>query len=360
MTGVQTCALPISDADEDDIAGAAGAYLARHHGAAIPKGRLVVAVCAKGGTSAFVAEGLRSLGYDAVNLEGGMVAWGDHYEAVPVIEEAELTVLQVSRPARGCLSWIAISNGEAVVVDPLRHVDRYVEILVARGAEVSAVVDTHAHADHISGGRALAAQTGAPYYLHPYDAIHPMDMLPAPFDFEPLRERGCLAFGASTLDVLHVPGHTLGAVALLLDERFLFAGDTLFVASIARPDLGGKAEAWTPLHHASLRRLLGLGSEVVVCPGHFSGCAEADARGAFTVRVGELRTRNEGARNALGDPAPFAAYILASLPAFPPQYVEIKRVNLGLSSPDEARASELELGKNVCALTATPGSPAGS
>ena len=95
---------------------------------------------------------------------------------------------------------------------------------------------------------------------------------------------------------------------------------------------------------------LGLGPEVVVCPGHFSRCAEADARGAFTVRVGELRTRNEGARNALGDPAPFAAYILASLPAFPPQYVEIKRVNLGLSSPDEARASELELGKNVCAL----------
>ena len=340
----------LADAEEDDIAGAAGAYLTKHHAAAIPKDRLVVAVCAKGGTSAFVAEGLRSLGYNAVNLEGGMVAWGDHYEVVPVVEEAELTVLQVSRPARGCLSWIAISNGEAVVVDALRHVARYVEILKSRGAELCAVVDTHAHADHVSGGRALAAQFGAPYYLHPYDAIHPMDMLPAPFEFVPLRERGCLAFGASTLDVLHVPGHTLGAVALLLDDRFLFAGDTVFIASIARPDLGGKAEAWTPLHHASLRRLLELGPEVVVCPGHFSAAAEADARGAFTTRIGELGARNDGTRHALGDLASFAAYILASLPEFPPQYVEIKRVNLGLASPDEARVSELELGKNVCAL----------
>jgi len=71
-------------------------------------------------------------GFDAALLEGGMKAWGDHYEVTPVVEDAALTLLQVSRPARGCLSWIAISEGEAVVVDPLRHVDRYREILEAR------------------------------------------------------------------------------------------------------------------------------------------------------------------------------------------------------------------------------------
>jgi glyoxylase-like metal-dependent hydrolase (beta-lactamase superfamily II) len=151
--------------------------------------------------------------------------------------------------------------------------------------------------------------------------------------------------------VLHSPGHTLGAVALLLDGRFLFAGDTLFVTSIARPDLGGKAEAWTPLHHASLRRLMDLPEDVVVCPGHFSSAEEADSRGAFTARIGDLADRNEGALISLGDLESFADYILAGLPAFPPQYVEIKRVNLGLSSPDEGRATELELGKNVCALS---------
>jgi glyoxylase-like metal-dependent hydrolase (beta-lactamase superfamily II) len=237
-----------------------------------------------------------------------------------------------------------------VVIDPLRHVGRYLDVTRARGARIVAVIDTHAHADHISGGRALAAQAAAPYHLHPYDAIHPMDMLPASFGFEPLREGGRLTFGAGGLEVLHVPGHTLGAVALLLDRRFLFTGDTLFVKSIARPDLGGKAEAWTPLHHASLRRLLGLGAGVVVCPGHFSTEAEAGPDGAFTARLGDLAARNDGARHALGGSESFARYILASLPEFPPQYVEIKRVNIGLSAPDEARASELELGRNVCAL----------
>jgi len=342
----------LAEADEDNIAAAAAEYLGKNFADKIPREPLVVAVCAKGGTSAFVAEGLRALGYDSVNLEGGMVAWGNHYEELTVVDEAGLTVIQVARPARGCLSWVVISEREAVVIDPLRHVDRYAQLLEHHGARAFAVVDTHAHADHISGGRALAASARAPYYLHPYDAIHPMDLLPATFDFEFLHERRCLSFGGSTLDVLHVPGHTLGAVALLLDGRILFAGDTLFLEAVARPDLGGRAEAWTPLHQASLVRLLALGDDVLLCPGHFSAMGEADATGAFVTRIGALAVRNDGARRALGDAAAFAAYIASSLPEFPPQYVDIKRVNTGLIEVAEDRASELELGKNVCALSA--------
>jgi glyoxylase-like metal-dependent hydrolase (beta-lactamase superfamily II) len=279
-----------------------------------------------------------------------MAAWGNHYETLTVVDEPELTIEQVMRPARGCLSWIAVSGDEAVIIDALRHTAPYLEVLERSGARVAAVIDTHAHADHISGGRALASRTGAPYYLHPYDAIHPMDMLPATFEFDFLHERRCIAFGNSTLDMLHVPGHTLGAVALLLDERFLFAGDTLFLDAIARPDLGGKAEAWTPLHHASLRRLLALGGGITVMPGHFSSASEADPRGAFVATIASLPARNEGVRQVQGDAAAFASYIAASLPVFPPQYVDIKRVNTGLIEPDDDRAGELELGKNVCAL----------
>jgi glyoxylase-like metal-dependent hydrolase (beta-lactamase superfamily II)/rhodanese-related sulfurtransferase len=347
----------LAEAEEDAIPAAAAAYLGKNYADKIPRHGLVVAVCAKGGTSAYVAEGLRTLGYDAVNLEGGMAAWGNHYEALTVVDDPELTVVQVARPARGCLSWIVIADGEAAIIDPLRHVDRYVEILEAREARAFAVVDTHAHADHISGGRALAVATGAPYYLHPYDAIHPMDMLPATFDFEFLHERRCLSFGRSTLDVLHVPGHTLGAVALLLDGRFLFGGDTLFIDAVARPDLGGRAEAWTPLHLASLKRLLAIGNDVLLFPGHFSAAGEADPRGAFAVALGALPARNEGARRALGDAGSFTPYILASLPDFPPQYVDIKRVNTGLIEVADDRASELELGKNVCALAGVHSGP---
>ena len=91
---------------------------------------------------------------------------------------------------------------------------------------------------------------------------------------------------------------------------------------------------------------------MLLCPGHFSALGEADEVGAFVTRIGALAVRNDGARRALGDGAAFASYIAASLPVFPPQYVDIKRVNAGLMEVAEDRASELELGKNVCALSA--------
>ena len=320
----------------------------------IPTSSLVVAVCARGITSVPVAEGLRRMGFDAANLAGGMRAWGDHYEVVPVVEDA---ILQVSRPARGCLSWVLISEGDAVVVDALRHVDRYLELLASRDLRLVAAIDSHAHADHVSGGRALAEEAGAPYYLHPYDAIHPIDLVPATFRYEPLFERHSFAFGDSMMDVLHVPGHTLGACALLVDDRYLVAGDTLFVGGIARPDLGGRAESWTRLHQASLRRLLDLGADVLVLPGHFATFSEADGADRFATTIASIREHNDGARLATSSPEAFGSYVLSSLPDFPPAYVDIKRVNLGLQPADEPRASELELGRNACALAATPGSP---
>ena len=354
VADASTCNVPymrmLGDVEDDDLPRAIAGYAAKHLGESLPRGPLVVAVCATGGTSEIVAAGLRSLGYDAVSLAGGMRAWGEWYDVRTVVDEPALGVIQIARPARGCLSWIVVSHGEALVVDPLRRIEPYRDVTQQHGARIVAVVDTHAHADHISGGRALATAAGAPYWLHPYDAIHPLDALPGSLAYEPLRDRARIHCGVCAIEVLHVPGHTLGAVALLLDGRILLAGDTLFVRSIARPDLGGRAEAWTPLHHASLRRLLDLPGDTLVLPGHFSSSDEADASAAYVARIAELRDENDGARRALGELDAFAAYILASLPTFPESYVEIKRVNLGLAFPDAEKAAELELGKNVCAL----------
>ena len=73
------------------------------------------------------------------------------------------------------------------------------------------------------------------------------------------------------MKTLHIPGHTLGNVAYLVDDRYLFTGDSIFIESIARPDLGGKGDTWAPLHYHSLRRLLELPDDTVVLPAHFSG-----------------------------------------------------------------------------------------
>lgn len=335
---------------KDDFIESIIAYTSRELVGQLPKDQPIVAVCAKGDTSAYVADGLRQLGYHAVNLQGGMRAWGNFTEINPVTESRELSVYQISRPARGCLSYVIVSDGQAAIIDPLRHIETYLDMSRAKGFRIEQVIDTHGHADHISGGPALAGQLRRPYYLHPYDAIHPIDMLPARVSFEYLRDGQPLAVGKARIQVLHIPGHTLGNVACLLNASYLFTGDSIFINSIARPDLGGRGETWAGLHYHSLRRLLGLADTVVVLPGHFSSPQEANVDRLFMASLGELKEKNDGLRMTQASEEAFVQYILGSLPEFPPQYVEIKRVNAGLLVVDEEKASELELGKNVCAL----------
>jgi glyoxylase-like metal-dependent hydrolase (beta-lactamase superfamily II)/rhodanese-related sulfurtransferase len=341
----------LEEGGQDDMVDSIVEYARRHLESQLPSDLPVLSVCAKGGTSEFVAEGLRRLGYPSINLEGGMAAWGGHYQTRALVEEPHLSIYQLSRPARGCLSYLLASAGQAVVIDPLRHLEPYLDLAAKLGATIEAVFDTHGHADHISGGAALAARTSAPYYLHPYDAIHPMDLLPATIPYHFIREGQRFAVGRLGLEALHVPGHTLGMVAFRLGD-YLFTGDSIFLRSIARPDLGGRAEAWAPLHARSLRRLAALPGGITVLPGHFSGLDEADETGRFAASLEELKKHNDGLLALERESEEgFVRYLLDSLPKFIPEYVDIKRVNAGLWKPSEEEAQTLELGKNVCALS---------
>lgn len=317
----------------------------------LPRGEPILAVCAKGDTSTHVAEGLRRLGYQAFNLEGGMAAWGDHYEMRAVEATQKLTILQISRPARGCLSYLLASNGEAMVVDAARHINIYTRIAAERGWRITSVFDTHLQADHLSGGMALAKTLGVDYWLHPYDSIHPDDQLPATFSFRYLKDEMIIALGAISVRALHLPGHTLGMVNPLIDDHYLLTSDTLFIDSVGRPDLGGRAKTWTPLLYRSLQRLLTLPDDTVVLPAHFSNMREANDQGCYCATIGSLRTRNVGLNMLSQGLAAFTDYILRNLPEHPPSYDDIRRVNTGLIEVDEAKASELELGRNQCALS---------
>ena len=318
----------------------------------LPSNLMILAVCAKGDTSEFVAQGLRSLGYDSTNLDGGMKAWGDYYATRVLVETPDLTIYQISRPARGCLSYIVVSAGEAIVIDPLRHIDPYLNLIRGSDLAIQAVIDTHGHADHISGGLSIAAETGAPYYLHPFDAIHPTDVLPATIPIEFIHDGQVFRVGRHELNALHIPGHTLGMVAFKLNDRYLFTGDSIFINSIARPDLGGKAETWAPLHRRSLQRLIGLPGGITVLPGHFSSFNEADDRGCFASSLDDLKRTNEGLIVLQRESEEgFVRYLIKSLPKFIPEYMDIKRVNAGLLTPEEDDAATLELGRNICALS---------
>jgi glyoxylase-like metal-dependent hydrolase (beta-lactamase superfamily II)/rhodanese-related sulfurtransferase len=322
---------------------------------AVSKERPIVSVCAKGGASDFVAEILREEGWNAANLVGGMIAWGNYYRIRPVVEVEQYQIYQVDRVARGCLSHILVSQGQAAIIDPLRHTGIYTDFLAEKGATLKLVLDTHAHADHISGGPLLAQTTGASYHLHPYDAIHPFDMLPAVIDYQALLDGQVLYLGDLAIRVLHTPGHTLGQVNFIASDpagqAYVFTGDNVFIQSFGRPDLGGQGEAWAPIVYETIFRRFreNVPADAWVLPGHYATFDEANEDGVFVKRASDLWRENIGLQNQQKDH--FIAYVLSHLPQMPEQYIEIKRVNIGLSRPDEQLAGELELGKNVCALS---------
>lgn len=349
----------MAEGGADDFVIALRTYAERHWADTVPTDVPVVVVCASGVSSVPVTGALRAIGYDALNLTGGMAAWGNFYDVHTVFVDDNTTIFQISRPARGCLSYMIAAGDEAVVIDPLRHETAYIDIAQQHDVRIVRVLDTHGHADHISGGPALARALDVPYNLHPYDAIHPIDVLPAVIDYEPIHDGQQFSFGpdaggsvgAATLRALHVPGHTLGSVALILNESHAFVGDTVFVASIARPDLGGRGETWAPIHYESLQKLMELPAATVLWPGHHSSLAEADVDGLFGRTVTQLRDTNAGVQQLQHGRDAFVQYILANLPKFPQQYIDIKRVNIGLLTPSEREASTLELGRNICALS---------
>lgn len=340
----------LAESDADEVPDAFAEYAQKHWGEVLPRQGLILVACAKGGTSDLAAEGLQRLGYQVASLAGGMIAWGNFYDFKPVVE-GDLSIYQANRPARGCLSYVLTRGGEAVIVDPLRHADQYLTFIQEKGLKVVAVLDTHGHADHISGGPALSAELGVPYYFHPYDGIHPIDVLPATVTYRPMWADQEISFGGSSLKAIHIPGHTLGNIAYLVDGQYLLSGDSIFVNSIARPDLGGRGDVWSPIHFHSLSRLLELDDQTLVLPGHFSNPSEADESGLYAQTMGVLKQENEGLRKVQEGEEAFVSYLLGSLPTFPAQYIDIKRVNAGLLHPDEEKASELELGRNICALS---------
>jgi len=242
-----------------------------------------------------------------------------------------------------------VSDGDAVVVDPGRHVERYDELLRELDATPAAVVDTHMHADYLSGARAAAARWHVPYFLHPDDARSPYDGSEGRFTYQPITHGDTIAVGRATLRVEHVPGHTLGSVALLADDALALTGDFLFVQSMGRPDLGGQRDAWARLQWHSLARVRNAWpGDRLVLPAHYAGEPERRADRAVAARLDVITATN--AAVAIREEAAFFRWVADNTPAPPETYRTIKLANLGLVDVSEADAETLEFGPNQCAV----------
>jgi glyoxylase-like metal-dependent hydrolase (beta-lactamase superfamily II) len=303
----------------------------------------LVVVCAEGGSSEYVAEILRTRGVPAANLTGGMVAWGLATAARPVPAPGSLRAWQLVRFGRGCLSYVLARGEDAVVVDPHRDLAAYQGLLDREKLRLRAVFDTHLHADHVSGGPALARAAGVPFHANPVDFEGAPLAIEAVADGEPVRIAGLELL---PLRALHTPGHTPGSLSLLVDRALLLSGDTLFVDDVGRPDLGGQATAWAQdLHRTLHERLAPLADGVVVLPAHAS---HVPGGGPVAGTLGDLRTRTPVMRL---DRDAFVREAARAATAAPPEYARIRAINLGRASASEAELVELELGKNQCALS---------
>ena len=119
----------------------------------VPADQKIAVICRRGRTAMIVSKQLEARGFNVYCLNKGMQEWSQFYHPVTVTKNESLHLIQMQRLGKGCLSYILISNGEAMVVDPGRHVEEYIAVAEREGAQIKYIMDTHLHADHISGAQ---------------------------------------------------------------------------------------------------------------------------------------------------------------------------------------------------------------
>ena len=310
----------------------------------------VCIVCARGMTSIGAATFLRSHGFTAYSLQGGFGGW------MLALIQRELEppsgfdrVIQFDRIGKGALGYLLVSSGEALLIDPSRNARPLLDAAAAASARIVGVADTHVHADYLSGGPGLSRHLGVPYYLHPADAVYPYDDTPGRVPFVAIEEGHVLRVGRGQVEVEHNPGHTEGSLTFRVGAEQAFTGDFVFLRSLGRPDLAGKAAAWTQALWRSLERARrDWHPEMTICPAHYSSNAERRADGAVAGRFGDALANNPPL--AIREAQAFTDWVFANLGSVPEAYRTIKAVNVGLRAVDSTEADELEAGKNQCAV----------
>ena len=336
-------AAAVVNVPEDDVAADLAGTVA-----ALPADRPVRVICNVGNMSLRVAALLDGRAADVRSVHGGMVGWSRVLQASAVPLPAPWTVVQFRREARGCLSYLVASGSDALVVDPAPDVEAYLREAAVRGVVIRHVLDTHVHADHLSGARHLAGRAGAALHLSQAALARGIRYADA---VAPVADGTGIPLGDATATVVALPGHTSDMSGVLLGEAALIGGDSVFLDAIARPDLEagetGSADAARTLHRTLRERIAPLPDATVLLPCHYPG---GRRDGAVTAPLGTVRAAV--AELALDEEA-FVAQVLADMPPRPSNYLAIIGVNLG-GGLDADAASRLEVGANNCAARRQP------
>jgi glyoxylase-like metal-dependent hydrolase (beta-lactamase superfamily II) len=317
--------------------------------ARVPAAEKVRIVCAKEGSAKYVGEILVNHGFKDVRyLEGGIKTWGNMLAPKLVASDDGYKLYQFIRPGKASCSYGLIANDEMVLFDPSRNIDFYKSFAENNGARIVRSCETHLQADYISGSQQIAADCGA------HILGHENDFKEATFKYQKIVDNQVYTFsmGGPGIKALHMPGHTPGSTSYLIDNKYLITGDTVFILSIGRPDLGGKAEEWSKLlYHTLKTKIAELQDELIILPGHYMDWREANSSRIFSDTLGNIKNKNS---DIYGIPSEteFIEFIKDNMRPQPEVYAEVRKVNAGLLEVDAAEQEIMDLGKNECAASA--------
>ena len=304
----------------------------------IPKDKTVVTICPHGNRAMVASFALTRAGIDSQTLSGGLAGWNQILKPINIVEKPN--VIQVQKIGKGCLSHVVESNGEAIVIDPLYPSEKYIEIAREQGFRITKVMDTHQHADHVSAARDLASKANAELYLSKYEGYD--------YDANFIGDDDVLYFGKSKLKVIHTPGHTPGSLSYVVDNKYVFTGDILFVESIGRPDLRDKAVEFTEqLYNTLHEKLLNLPDDTLVFPTHHGENAKT-VNDAFyaTIKASKKLQWLDIPKQE------FIKKVVAITRPRPMNYRKIIAVNKGELELVNSEIPDLEIGPNRCAIDA--------
>ncbi len=305
------------------------------------KDTLIVTVCAGGKTSLIAAEILHEKGYNALSLQGGMKAWNYAWNTAE-IKEDNVTIVQVRRVAKGCISYIIGSDKEAIVVDASLDPSIYIELAKSYGWTIKYVMDTHIHADYISRTIELAKATTA---IHLFTKNADVD-----YAFVSLSDKEMIPFGSAELTGVFTPGHTPESISYLINEHYLLTGDTLFVNGVGRPDL--KADYEQGVEKAgqlftSLGKILTLSrNDLLILPAHTSNTIAFDNKvigdylSNLSIKIELLQLEKDA----------FIGQTMKRIPPTPSNYIQIANLNKN-GSYQGINPADLEAGANRCAVS---------
>jgi glyoxylase-like metal-dependent hydrolase (beta-lactamase superfamily II)/rhodanese-related sulfurtransferase len=345
----------------------------------IPKDKEIITICAHGIRSMAAANFLNQLGYDVKSLSGGMAGWNKVYDVaqVPVPSQASFRIWQIRRVSKGCMGYIisSIQDKKAVVIDPSREIyESFAKVAEDNGLLIVKVIDTHQHADHVSGVaklvKSIKTNTNPEIYAYfssfeEYNGNENTGL----YDIKYLRDGDIVDVGENVkLKAIHTPGHTKGSISFFIEystlnqnrdetdgniipyDYYLFTGDTLFIDGIGRPDLRDEARDFAGLLYETYHQKIDkFPPNTLILPAHFNPTSITLEHGIPIYET--LESLKKKIRLLSMSKEEFVSLVTETVPPKPMNYKTIISINKKMLPYDEVQIPDLEAGPNSCSIS---------